>query len=130
MNKEGFITCDVCDSTWVANEIDLIGAYGAKHGVCPVCDSEMIENGDILDADEIRFPEHFGFAELVEETDDEEVQNNERITEIVKEGVKFLKEHETENYWFSADTCFVAVFREESWFRVYVGTEYFEGLCA
>lgn len=130
MNKEGFITCETCESTFISDATDFVGAYGTKYNICPVCESEVIEGGDILEADRIRFPEHFGFAELVEETNDEEVQNNERITEIVKEGVKFLKKHEAEHYWFSVDTCFVAVFREESWFRVYVGTEYFEGLCA
>ena len=122
-----YVVCGECESEFECDYEDTyIGALGCRYVRCPCCGGErMLDDGDGLTVDTLRFPTHyFHFEDGVKLKDSE-------VDEFVKGCIKRLRESKDKDFYATStgtgDTH-VFVFRydgDEEYF-VYVGKNGYE----
>lgn len=108
--------CENCSSELeVTKEDTHIGYLGFRYVTCPCCGEEIcVDEFDhtVVTVDNIKFPVYFirtnkDLREVVEVDDN-------KVTEYVKDGIKYLRENKDEfSYFVTTGDVFVVVFRFE-----------------
>lgn len=95
------IICEICGNNFIGKE--YIGAYGLYFADCPHCgNAHMLEKGEFLTADNVKYPEHFGsYANAVSVQDSE-------INKWIKNCINNLDKDVDYAFEASGDTAVIA----------------------
>lgn len=96
--------CDNCYSELEYTEADIrMGAWGYMYLDCPCCGHDNIlednENNITLTMDNIEFPTHFWHTSI--DTGAVDFCNNERVKELIHNGIYYLRRNKDEYCWNS-----------------------------